>query len=38
MGISQALIIGACNASGSVFDWVMKTQGLSFRFACELLQ
>jgi len=30
--------MGACNAGGSVIDWVMKTQGLSFRFACELLQ
>ena len=27
-----------CGASGSVIDWVMKTQGVSFRFACELLQ
>ncbi len=27
-----------CNAAGSVVDWVMKTQGVSFRFACELLQ
>lgn len=27
-----------CGAGGSVIDWVMKTQGLSFRFACELLQ
>ena len=23
---------------GSVIDWVMKTQGVSFRFACEILQ
>ena len=30
--------MGACNVGGSVIDWVMKTQGLSFRFACELLQ
>ena len=27
-----------CGAGGSVVDWVMKTQGVSFRFACELLQ
>ena len=24
-----------CGAAGSVIDWVMKTQGLSFRLACE---
>jgi len=27
-----------CGAAGSVIDWVIKTQGVSFRFACELLQ
>lgn len=27
-----------CGAGGSVIDWVMKTQGVSFRFVCELLQ
>ena len=27
-----------CGAAGSVIDWVMKTQGVSFRFACEILQ
>lgn len=27
-----------CGAAGSVIDWVMRTQGLSFRLACELLQ
>ncbi|MEJ2445725.1 MAG: CHC2 zinc finger domain-containing protein [Exilibacterium sp.] len=27
-----------CDTAGSVIDWVMKTQGVSFRFACELLQ
>lgn len=27
-----------CDAQGTVIDWVMKTQGVSFRFACELLQ
>ena len=27
-----------CGASGTVIDWVMKTQGVSFRFACEILQ
>lgn len=29
--------LGACNAGGSVIDWVMKTQGVAFRHACELL-
>jgi len=27
-----------CGAAGSVVDWVMKTQGVSFRLACEILQ
>ncbi|WP_086135649.1 CHC2 zinc finger domain-containing protein [Methylocaldum sp. SAD2] len=27
-----------CDAAGSVIDWVMRTRGVSFRFACELLQ
>lgn len=26
-----------CGASGTVIDWVMKTQGVSFRHACEVL-
>lgn len=26
-----------CGAAGSVIDWVMKTQGVSFRFACFLI-
>jgi DNA primase len=30
--------LGACGTGGSVIDWVMKTQGVSFRMACELLQ
>lgn len=30
--------MGACQKGGSVIDWVMQTQGVSFRFACELLQ
>ncbi len=30
--------MGACQQGGSVIDWVMKSQGVSFRFACELLQ
>lgn len=30
--------MGACQMGGSVIDWVMKTQGVSFRFACEILQ
>jgi DNA primase len=28
----------ACDASGSVIDWVMKTEGLSFRHAVEVLR
>jgi len=27
-----------CGEAGSVIDWVMKTRGMSFRFACEILQ
>jgi len=27
-----------CGAAGSVIDWVMKTRGVSFRLACEILQ
>ena len=27
-----------CGAAGTVIDWVMKTQGVSFRHAAELLQ
>ena len=27
----------ACEAAGSVIDWVMRTRGVSFRFACEIL-
>ena len=30
--------MGACQKGGSVIDWVMQTQGVSFRFACKLLQ
>ena len=30
--------LGACQVGGSVIDWVMKTQGLSFRHAVELLK
>lgn len=30
--------MGACQAGGSVIDWVMKTQGLSFRHAVEVLK
>lgn len=29
---------GACGIGGSVIDWVIKTQGMSFRYACEILQ
>jgi DNA primase catalytic core len=30
--------LGACNSGGSVIDWVMKAEGVSFRHAVELLQ
>ncbi len=30
--------LGACRAGGSVIDWVMKTNGVSFRHAVELLR
>ncbi|MHB8303999.1 MAG: CHC2 zinc finger domain-containing protein [Acidobacteriaceae bacterium] len=30
--------LGACNAGGTVIDWVMKAQGVSFRHAVELLK
>ncbi|MEW5251565.1 CHC2 zinc finger domain-containing protein, partial [Microbulbifer sp. 2201CG32-9] len=30
--------LGACGEGGSVIDWVMKTQGVSFRHALELLR
>src|SRR5580693_8931 len=30
--------MGACNVGGSVVDWVMKTRGVSFRYAVELLR
>jgi DNA primase catalytic core len=30
--------MGACNMGGSVIDWVMKSQGVSFRHAVELLR
>ncbi|MCP4043666.1 MAG: toprim domain-containing protein [Gammaproteobacteria bacterium] len=30
--------LGACQAGGSVIDWVMKTEGVSFRHAVELIQ
>lgn len=29
---------GKCNIGGSTIDWVMKTQGVSFRHAVELLR
>ena len=29
---------GACNTGGSTIDWVAKSQGASFRLACEILQ
>ena len=29
--------LGACSAGGTVIDWVMKTEGVSFRHAVELL-
>jgi len=30
--------LGACQAGGSVIDWVMKMEGVSFRHAVELLR
>ncbi len=30
--------LGACQTGGSVIDWVMKTRGVSFRHAVELLR
>jgi DNA primase catalytic core len=30
--------LGACQAGGSVIDWVMRTRGVSFRHAVELLK
>jgi DNA primase catalytic core len=30
--------LGACNAGGTVIDWVMKADGISFRHAVELLR
>jgi len=30
--------LGVCQAGGSVIDWVMKAEGVSFRHAVELLQ
>ena len=30
--------LGACNAGGSVIDWVMKSEGVSFKHAVELLK
>lgn len=30
--------MGACQTGGSVIDWVMKTEGVSFRHAVELLK
>lgn len=30
--------LGACNVGGSVIDWVMKREGVSFRHAVELLR
>jgi DNA primase len=30
--------LGACRGGGSVIDWVMKSQGVSFRHAVELLR
>jgi DNA primase len=29
--------LGACQTGGSVIDWVMKAEGVSFRHAVELL-
>ena len=30
--------LGACQAGGSVIDWVMRSEGVSFRHAVEILR
>ena len=30
--------LGACQCGGSVIDWIMKSQGVSFRHAAEILR
>jgi len=30
--------LGACNCGGSVIDWVMRAEGVSFKHAVELLK
>jgi DNA primase len=30
--------LGACGTGGTVIDWVMKTEGVSFRHAVEILR
>ena len=30
--------LGACQTGGSVIDWVMRAEGVSFRHAVELLR
>src|SRR5689334_6766502 len=30
--------LGACQAGGSAIDWVMRSEGVSFRHAVELLR
>jgi len=30
--------LGACNTGGSAIDWIMKTEGVSFRHAVEILR
>src|SRR5580698_2899872 len=30
--------LGACQVGGTVIDWVMRAEGISFRHAVELLQ
>jgi DNA primase len=39
-GLEQMLwhCLGVCQAGGSVIDWVMRTEGVSFRHAAELLR
>src|SRR5258708_7209373 len=34
----HCLCLGACQAGGSVIDWVMRAEGVSFRHAVELLR
>jgi DNA primase len=37
-GVNLWHCLGACQAGGSVIDWVMRAEGVSFRHAVELLR